>query len=151
MRCPFCSAPDTRVVDSRLARDATVVRRRRACSTCGKRFTTYEQVEEQLPMVVKRDGRREPFYRTKALEALRRACVKRAIPDEQLQSMVESILSRAMKEGATEVSSSWIGDQAMELLLPVDRVAYLRFASVFKRVDSVQDFLDLASRLTGAQ
>jgi len=135
------------VVDSRLARDGSAVRRRRECPQCGRRFTTYEQVDEQMAMVVKRDGRREPFARTKALEAVRRACVKRPVADEQLQALVERVAQRILGEGQPEVASRRIGALVMAELGRLDPVSFVRFVSVYEEFDDVDDFVRIVGTL----
>jgi len=147
VKCPFCGAADSRVVDSRLAREGSVVRRRRECPPCGRRFTTYEQVDEQLPQVVKRDGRREPFSRTKLLDAVRRACVKRSVADEALHALVERVTQRSLEEGAAEVASAWIAERALAELRTLDPVSFVRFASVCRRFERTEDFVALVQVL----
>lgn len=138
MRCPFCSADDTRVVDSRSARDGEAIRRRRECTGCGHRFTTYEQAD--VPLVVrKRDGRREPFQTTKVRSGLERALADRIAGAEVLDELVGRVEAEA-RQRAPEVSSDEIGRAVLEALRDLDEVAYLRFASVYKEFQGARDF-----------
>lgn len=142
MKCPHCGAVDNRVVDSRISRDGQVIRRRRACHGCERRFTTYERVEESVPLVVKRDGRRELFDRNKVLEGLKRACEKRTIRSEQLEQIVEDLERELIEGGERELDSSFIGEQVMAHLRELDEVAYVRFASVYRSFENAQEFMD---------
>ena len=137
MNCPVCGHEDTKVVDSRAAGDG--IRRRRACQACGYRFSTVERVEMRLPLVVKNDGRREPFSRDKVLAGLRLACRKRPVPAEALDQAATRVEQSVMTAGA-EVQSEDIGHQVMEELKGLDKVAYLRFASVYLDVQTPSDF-----------
>jgi transcriptional repressor NrdR len=141
MKCPFCQALENRVIDSRLSRDSAVIRRRRECSACERRFTTYERVEEILPMVVKKDGAREVFDEQKILGGIRKACEKRPVPVTSMEQIVESIERELHESGEKEVSSSYIGERVMESLRDVDGVAYVRFASVYRSFRDVNEFL----------
>ena len=140
MRCPFCSHPDSRVVDSREAGEGDSIRRRRECEGCRRRFTTYERAEEFIPLVVKKDGRREAFKRTKALEGLIRACEKRPVPPRDLEDFVDSLLGRIQDMMTHEVESRWIGEQVMTFLKQRDPVAYVRFASVYRHFSDITAF-----------
>jgi len=131
MRCPFCQAVEDKVVDTRPSDNDQVIRRRRECTGCARRFTTYERVEEVLPMVVKKDGRREPWDRVKLLAGLQRACEKRPVGIERLEAEVDRIERSLIELGEKEVPSSKIGDAALAGLRQLDDVAYLRFASVY--------------------
>jgi transcriptional repressor NrdR len=131
MRCPFCQAVDDKVVDTRPSDNDQVIRRRRECTSCTRRFTTYERVEEMLPLVVKKDGRREPFDRNKLLAGLKKACQKRPVPIEALNAAVDSIERSLVELGDKEVPSSKLGDDSLKALRPLDDVAFLRFASVY--------------------
>src|SRR5437773_12428748 len=125
MRCPFCRDLENRVVDSRLGKEGDTIRRRRHCEHCGRRFTTYERVEEALPMVVKKDGRREPFDRTKIVNGLKRACEKRPVPVDTIEALATSI-ERHLQEGSErEVTSREIGEAVMRELHDLDPVAYV--------------------------
>jgi len=131
MRCPFCSAIDDKVVDTRPSDNDQVIRRRRECTGCGRRFTTYERVDEVLPLVVKKDDRREPFDRAKILSGLKKACSKRPVPLEVLEQAVDRIERTLEESGEKEIPSSRIGDAVMAALRDIDDVAYVRFASVY--------------------
>jgi transcriptional repressor NrdR len=130
MKCPYCSAPNARVTDSREVGDG--IRRRRECLVCHQRFTTYEQVAKVNLLVVKRDGRREPFDRQKLFEGIRRACTKRPVATERIEQMVTNIESGLYNLGQSEVSSRTIGEMVMDRLRELDDVAYVRFASVYR-------------------
>ncbi len=141
MQCPFCTASDTRVVDSRLAAAGTAVRRRRECDACKKRFTTYEHVEHSLPTVVKKDGRRESFDRKKLLKSLGIACIKRPVSPETLEARMEAIEAELSALGEKEISSRVIGERVMATLQTLDEVAYVRFASVYKSFRDIDEFM----------
>lgn len=147
MRCPYCRAPDTRVVESRGAEDETVIRRRRECPTCGRRFTTYEKVEESPLYVVKRDGRREIFDRGKILRGLLTASEKRPLGVETLEELAARIEGKIREGGAREVPSRTIGEMVMAELRALDEVAYIRFASVYRRFD-LRHFQEELDKLT---
>lgn len=140
MRCPFCGEREDKVIDSRVSREGDVIRRRRECVACEKRFTTYERVEEVLPQVVKKDGRREPFDRAKIMSGLKRACEKRPIPTEALERVADGIEARLQEEGRKEVPSREIGEAVMAALRDLDAVAYVRFASVYRDFRGVDEF-----------
>ena len=142
MNCPFCGDSDNRVVDSRDVRSGTEVRRRRECSECGKRFTTYERVDELPTTVVKRDGRRENFDREKLLTGLLRACEKRPVPRRELVAIVDSVESTLAARDVREMSTEEIGNKVIEELRRLDQVAYVRFASVYRRFEDVNQFMD---------
>lgn len=142
MKCPFCGEDDDRVVDSRVSKDGYEVRRRRLCNRCGRRFTTYERVAEELPYVVKRDGRREPFSREKVLTGLRKACEKRPISIDMLERVVDRIEAWALEQGRGEITSIEIGEKVMEELRQLDEVAYVRFASVYRQFKDVSQFME---------
>jgi transcriptional repressor NrdR len=131
MRCPFCQAIDDKVVDTRPSDNDQVIRRRRECTNCTRRFTTYERVEEMFPLVVKKDARREPFDRSKLLAGLQKACEKRAVSSEALAAEVDLIERSLVEMGVKEVPSSTLGDASLAALKRLDDVAYLRFASVY--------------------
>jgi transcriptional repressor NrdR len=136
MKCPFCSGPDSRVIDTRDV--GAGIRRRRECQVCRQRFTTYEQVAPVNLLVVKRDGRREPFDRLKLFEGIRRACAKRPIAAERIEQVVSSIETELYHLGQAEVNSRAIGEMVMERLRDVDDVAYVRFASVYRSFSDLQ-------------
>lgn len=141
MKCPHCGAIDNRVVDSRMSRDGQVIRRRRACNACERRFTTYERVEESVPLVVKKEGRRELYDRAKVLRGLERACEKRSIDLDQLEQLVDDLERGLIESSEREVDSSCIGEQVMARLREIDEVAYVRFASVYKSFKDIDEFM----------
>jgi transcriptional repressor NrdR len=149
MRCPFCGHLEDRVVDSREAQDGQATRRRRECLGCERRFTTYERVEESLPALVKKDGRRESFDRRKVLEGLRRACQKRPVSQERIDQMATQVERRLQESGEREVRSSAVGELVMELLRAEDPVAYVRFASVYRDFRDVGEFTAAVEGLQG--
>ncbi len=145
MKCPFCSHLESKVIDSRLGGGGDVTRRRRECEKCARRFTTYERVEDVLPLVVKKDMRREPFDRQKLLGGIRKACDKRAIGHERLEQLVDSIEREMVESGEREISAEQLGEKVMLRLRDLDEVAYVRFASVyrsFKDIGESQKELD---------
>jgi transcriptional repressor NrdR len=147
MRCPFCSATEDKVVDTRPSDDEQMIRRRRECTGCGRRFTTYERVEEALPMVVKKDSRREPFDRAKVIGGLHKACDKRPVPAERVEHVANEI-ERSLRElGDKEIPSSKIGDAVLSHLRGIDDVAYLRFASVYLPFKNAGEIMDEVQRL----
>jgi transcriptional repressor NrdR len=141
MRCPFCHDLENRVVDSRLAKEGDAIRRRRHCDRCGRRFTTYERVEESLPMVVKKDGRREPFERAKIVNGLKRACEKRPISVDTIEGVADAIERQLQEAGEREVTSRALGETVMRALHQLDAVAYVRFASVYRSFRDVREFM----------
>jgi transcriptional repressor NrdR len=147
MNCPFCGQAGNRVVDSRDVRSGSEVRRRRECSACGKRFTTYERVDELPTTVVKRDGRRESFDREKLLTGLLRACEKRPVPRKELVDIVDSVESMLASRDVREMSTEEIGNMVIEVLRRLDQVAYVRFASVYRRFEDVNQFMDELRKL----
>jgi transcriptional repressor NrdR len=142
MKCPFCGNTENKVIDSRISKDGDAIRRRRECVSCGKRFTTYEFVEEVLPTVVKKDGRREPFDRTKIRSGIKKACEKRPISTDVIESIVDRIEQRCQEYPDKEIPASVIGEQVMKELQNLDGVAYVRFASVYREFRDVSDFLE---------
>ncbi|WP_447973685.1 transcriptional regulator NrdR [Nitrospira sp. Kam-Ns4a] len=142
MKCPFCDELEDKVVDSRMAKEGEVIRRRRECLACKRRYTTYERIEESLPMVVKKDGRREPFDRNKILVGLKKACEKRPISTATLEAVADRIEKRFQELGETEVSSQAIGEEVMRELHQLDQVAYVRFASVYREFKDIDQFMD---------
>ncbi len=147
MKCPFCGHLDNKVIDSRLSQGGEVTRRRRECDTCTRRYTTYERVEEVLPLVVKKDGRREPFDRMKVIGGLRRACEKRPVSSEALERIVDSIERQLVDSGEKEIDVSVIGERCMEALRQTDPVAYVRFASVYRSFKDIHEFMGALSTL----
>lgn len=153
MKCPFCAQQENKVIDSRLSKEGQVIRRRRECLGCQRRFTTYERIEEIMPLVVKKDGRREAYDRTKILSGLKLACQKRPVSSESIDQVVERVERRLQEVGEREVSSSFIGEQVMKGLQELDDVAYVRFASVYRSFQDIGEFMselkDLASERKG--
>lgn len=141
MRCPYCDQNDDRVVDSRESKDGGTIRRRRECLACGRRFTSYEQIEDIPYMVVKNDGSREEFDRRKLLSGLRKACEKRPVSAKQLDAVVDDIESDLHDREEREMSTREIGERVMKALRELDQVAYVRFASVYRRFDDVDSFV----------
>lgn len=141
MKCPYCKSLETRVIETRTTGEGLVIRRRRECPLCQKRFTTFERIEEVFPLVVKRDGRREAYSREKVLEGLRKALHKRPVSADVVEEMVEKIERYILSLGLSEVPSIVIGEKIMELLKETDEVAYVRFASVYRRFKDADDFL----------
>jgi transcriptional repressor NrdR len=141
MRCPYCGHLEDRVVDSRDAQEGLATRRRRECLGCARRYTTYERVEDVVPQVVKKDGRREAFDRRKIVEGLLRACQKRPISREQIDDLVSSVERRVQEFGEREVASHVLGEAVMERLRELDQVAYVRFASVYRAFEDVGEFM----------
>jgi transcriptional repressor NrdR len=149
MRCPFCSENRDRVVDSRESREGATIRRRRECLACGRRFTSYEQIEDISYMVVKRDDRREAFQRGKLLAGLKRACEKRPVPARRLEELVAEVEATLHEREEREISSQEIGTLLMERLHGLDPVAYVRFASVYRRFEDIGAFTDMLTELVG--
>ena len=142
MRCPFCKRDDSKVLDSRESAEGTVTRRRRECLGCRKRFTTYERVEELMPLVVKKDGRREPYDREKLISGLQKAVEKRPVSMDQLEALVAEVEARVLERGEKEVPSSLLGEEVMRRLRALDQVAYVRFASVYRSFRDIEEFMD---------
>lgn len=141
MRCPFCNHNEDKVIDSRETSEATAVRRRRECLSCGKRYTTYEYVEKNNLMVIKRDGRRETFNPRKILSGLLRACEKRPVSVERLERVVSEIETEIHKRFDQEVDSTHIGELVMDRLSKIDDIAYVRFASVYRQFKDINQFM----------
>jgi len=135
------------VIDSRLSKDHNVIRRRRECLSCNKRFTTYERIEEVLPLVIKKDGRREPFDRNKIFSGIKRACEKRPISITVIERAVERIEQGFQEKGEKEIDSDKIGEKVMEALHDIDEVAYVRFASVYRQFKDITDFMNEVGNL----
>ncbi len=147
MKCPYCGETDNKVMDSRLSKDSTVIRRRRECIDCGRRFTTYEHVEEIPVMIIKKDGRREVFNREKVRQGMARACEKRNISVEIIEEFIDN-LERDLKEiEEKEIPSSIVGEKIMAKLHELDDVAYVRFASVYREFKDVNDFFSELKKL----
>ncbi|MDT8441280.1 MAG: transcriptional regulator NrdR [Desulfuromonadales bacterium] len=141
MKCPFCGHDDTRVIDSRLGKEGNNIRRRRECVGCERRFTTYERVEETLPLVIKKDGRRETFDRQKIVAGMQRACEKRPVPVAAIERVVDQIEQSLQESGEKEIPSSRIGEAIMQALQALDEVAYVRFASVYRQFRDINEFM----------
>ncbi|MBD3775886.1 MAG: transcriptional repressor NrdR [Thiotrichales bacterium] len=150
MHCPFCNAPETKVVDSRLANEGAQVRRRRECLQCGERFTTYETAELSLPRVVKSDGNRERFDEDKIRRGLIKALEKRPVKSEAIEQVITQIIKRLMSEGVREIPSSQLGEWLMDALRELDQVAYVRFASVYRSFQDVNAFREEVEKLVQA-
>jgi transcriptional repressor NrdR len=147
MKCPYCTHIHNKVIDSRLTKDHYVIRRRRECLGCGKRFTTYERIEEILPLVIKKDGRREPFDRAKIVSGMKKACEKRPVSITTIERAVDKIEQGFQEKGDKEIESSKIGEKVMEALHEIDEVAYVRFASVYRQFRDITDFMKEVSVL----
>ncbi len=141
MKCPFCGNIEDKVIDSRTSKEGNAIRRRRECLKCAKRFTSYERVEDIIPMVVKKDGRREPFDRVKILTGLKKACEKRPIGIEILEGITDSIEKKLIGLGVKEIQSTWIGEEVMTSLRELDKVAYVRFASVYRQFKDINELM----------
>jgi len=141
MKCPFCGNNDSKVVDSRPDKGGNAIRRRRECEECTKRFTTHERVEEMLPLVCKKDGRREPFDRMKIVAGIKKACEKRPISLEEIDRMVDRLEARLQESTEKEVSTTLIGEWLMKELHGLDEVAYVRFASVYRSFRDIGEFM----------
>lgn len=142
MKCPFCDDVEDKVVDSRMAKEGEVIRRRRECLSCKRRYTTYERVEETMPAVVKKDGRREPFDRGKIVSGLKKACEKRPISTATIEAVTDRIEKRIQDMGETEIVSTAVGEEVMRELSQLDQVAYVRFASVYREFKDIDQFMD---------
>lgn len=141
MKCPTCGEIDTRVIDSRAVKDSTEIRRRRQCDQCAHRFTTYERAERHLPVVAKKDGRREPWNRDKIMHGLVKACEKRPISIESIETLADTICAEASAMGEPEIASRLIGERIMVRLHDLDEVAYVRFASVYRQFKDIDEFM----------
>lgn len=141
MKCPFCNFSDTKVIDSRLGKEGNNIRRRRECIQCERRFTTYERVEEILPLVVKKDGRRQPFERMKVIAGIQRACEKRPVSIATIEKIVDELERQLQESGEREVDSSRIGKAVMDAMHDLDEVAYVRFASVYRQFKDINEFM----------
>ena len=142
MRCPFCHSNQNKVIDSRPSREANAIRRRRECLNCQRRFTTYEQVEETMPLIIKKDGRREPYQRAKLSEGIKKACEKRPVSIDAIEQFLDELEREMLESGQREMPSTWIGERVMNKLRDWDEVAYVRFASVYRSFRDVTEFLD---------
>ncbi len=149
MKCPYCDHLDNRVIDSRLNKDKTITRRRRACGSCEQRFTTYERIEMMLPMLIKKDGRREQWNRGKIILGLEKACEKLPVSMAEIDTFVDEIERRLQEVGGKEISTNLIGEWVMEALPELDEVAYVRFASVYRQFKDVNEFMDELKQFLG--
>ena len=147
MYCPFCSAQDTKVIDSRLVADGSQVRRRRACNECCERFTTFESAELLMPRLIKSDGRREPFNEEKLLVGINRALEKRPVSIEDIDTSVNKLKSVLRATGEREVPAKMVGELVMDLLKSLDKIAYIRFASVYRSFEDVKEFGEEIAKL----
>ncbi|REL32059.1 transcriptional regulator NrdR [Thalassotalea euphylliae] len=147
MYCPFCSATDTKVIDSRLVADGHQIRRRRECSECHERFTTFETAELVMPRIIKRDGSREPFNEDKMRSGLQRALEKRPVSIEKIELSVNKVKSQLRATGERELDSEMLGNLIMEQLKELDKVAYIRFASVYRSFEDIKEFGEEIARL----
>lgn len=151
MKCPYCGHLENRVVDSRLNKEQTIIRRRRACDSCSQRFTTYERLELMTPMLIKKDGRREAWDRDKVVSGLKKACQKRPVSMAEIDDFVDDLERRLQDLGEREVSSGLVGEWVMEGLAKMDDVAYVRFASVYRQFKDLNEFMDELSGLLSAK
>ena len=147
MRCPFCQHTDTKFTDSRTTDDSNSIRRRRECNHCGRRFTTYEVVEEVPLMVIKRSGRRELFDRGKLLNGLLRSCDKRTVSTETMEEVVNEVECQIRNENLEEVTTDHLGELVLDQLRDIDQVSYVRFASVYRKFDNIDSFMDELNKL----
>ncbi|VAW34746.1 Ribonucleotide reductase transcriptional regulator NrdR [hydrothermal vent metagenome] len=141
MKCPYCGHLDNRVVDSRLNKDFTITRRRRLCEACERRFTTYERLEVTMPMLIKKDGRREAWDRLKVVAGMKKACEKRPVAMNQLEDFVDGLERELQEMGEREIEISVVGERLMEGLRQLDDVAYVRFASVYRQFKDLNEFM----------
>ncbi len=147
MKCPYCGYKEDKVIDSRSSSDDTIIRRRRQCLKCGKRFTTYEKVEHIPLMVIKKDGRREEFDREKILNGIRKACEKRPVSIEKMEEIVNKVEAEIEKKNVREIPTRMIGQLVMKYLHKLDQVAYVRFASVYKEFKDIEEFKQALDKL----
>jgi len=141
MNCPFCQSDGTKVIDSRSSREGYVIRRRRACGNCGSRFTTYEKMEEMLPVVIKKDEARETFDRSKVTRGIQQACQKRPISVQTIEELTDSLEKHLIESAEKEIASGSIGEWILQQLRSLDQVAYVRFASVYREFENVDEFM----------
>ncbi len=149
MKCPYCGHLDNRVVDSRLNKDYTITRRRRLCDSCERRFTTYERLEVTMPMLIKKDGRREAWDRLKVVDGMKKACEKRPISMAQLETVVDTLERELQDMGERELEISVVGERIMANLRELDDVAYVRFASVYRQFKDLNEFMDELKGMLG--
>ncbi len=149
MKCPYCGDDNERVINTRLVKDGEAIRRRRECLSCGRRFTTYEYIEKTPLLVIKKDGRREPFERDKILQGILTACHKRPIPREKIENLVDEVVSVVSDLGTNEVESRIIGEEIMKRLKKLDDISYVRFASVYREFRDKKEFMKELKNLKG--
>ena len=151
MRCPYCGSFDDKVIESRTMANGESIRRRRECISCGYRFTSYEHIEEKQFMVVKRDGRRQPFDRTKLEKGIERALEKRAVSNVEIDNLVNEIQDKAVIKGkiSNEITTQELGDLVLEKLFETDKVAYIRFASVYRHFENIDEFIQEVKKVGG--
>jgi len=142
MKCPYCNNLEDKVIDSRISKDGEIIRRRRECLGCAKRFTTHEKIEDKLPLIVKKDGRREPYGREKMMEGMKKACQKRPISIEAIEKIADKIEQDIVSRGAKEIKGAELGEKVMLELHDLDDVAYVRFASVYRSFKDISDFME---------
>ncbi|MEA2085038.1 MAG: transcriptional regulator NrdR [Thermodesulfobacteriota bacterium] len=151
MKCPYCGHLVNKVVDSRLNKEQTITRRRRLCESCGRRFTTYERLEVTMPMLIKKDGRREAWNRDKVVEGLKKACEKRPVSVARIEEFVDSLERELQDMGEREVATKIVGKRVMEGLQKIDEVAYVRFASVYRQFRDINEFMDELKIMLGSR
>ena len=142
MKCPYCNSLEDKVIDSRISKDGEIIRRRRECLGCAKRFTTHEKIEDKLPLIVKKDGRREPYDRDKTMEGMKKACQKRPISIEAIEKIADKIEQDIVSRGVKEIKGAELGEKVMIELHDLDDVAYVRFASVYRSFKDISDFME---------
>ena len=142
MKCPYCNNLEDKVIDSRISKDGEIIRRRRECLGCAKRFTTHEKIEDKLPLIVKKDGRREPYDRDKMMEGMKKACQKRPISIEAIEKIADKIEQDIVSRGVKEIKGAELGEKVMLELHDLDDVAYVRFASVYRSFKDISDFME---------
>ena len=151
MKCPYCGDLANKVVDSRLNKEQTITRRRRLCESCERRFTTYERLEVTMPMLIKKDGRREAWNRDKVVEGLKKACEKRPVSVAQIEEFVDSLERELQDMGKREIVTKIVGERVMEGLHKIDEVAYVRFASVYRQFRDINEFMDELKIMLGSR
>ena len=151
MKCPYCGHLANKVVDSRLNKEQTITRRRRLCESCERRFTTYERLEVTMPMLIKKDDRREAWNRDKVVEGLKKACEKRPVSVAQIEEFVDSLERELQDMGKREVDTKIVGERVMEGLQKIDEVAYVRFASVYRQFRDINEFMDELKMMLGSR
>ncbi|MCK5544050.1 MAG: transcriptional repressor NrdR [Desulfobulbaceae bacterium] len=151
MKCPYCNDLSNKVVDSRLNKEQTITRRRRLCESCGRRFTTYERLEVTMPMLIKKDGRREAWNRDKVVHGLKTACEKRPVSIARIEKFVDSLEGELQDMGEQEIATEIIGERVMAGLHKIDEIAYVRFASVYRQFRDINEFMDELKIMLGSR